>query len=236
MIYCSSDWHGFPLGRIQELLDSAGFGEEDFLFVLGDVIDRNGDGGVELLRWLMMQPNVELLLGNHEAMLLSCGFLFEEVSEDSLRALDSKKMELLLNWVMNGAEPTIKALTKLHREDPGEFADLLAYLRGAPLYDAVSLPSGDFILTHSGLGNFSREKKISQYEAHDLLWNRPEIDEDYFDDMTVVFGHTPTRFYGMQGGRALRTRTWIDIDTGASGGERPMLLRLDDMREFYLEG
>lgn len=63
MIYVISDLHGYPLPRFLQLLKKANFSEDDFLFILGDVIDRNGDGGVAMLRWLLWQPNVELLLG-----------------------------------------------------------------------------------------------------------------------------------------------------------------------------
>ena len=59
MIYATSDLHGFPLEGFQNLLDHAGFSDNDYLFVLGDVIDRNGDGGIGLLQWMMLQPNVE---------------------------------------------------------------------------------------------------------------------------------------------------------------------------------
>ena len=55
MIYVTSDLHGYPLDGFLQLLDKAGFGERDFLFVLGDVIDR-GEHGVELLRWISRQP------------------------------------------------------------------------------------------------------------------------------------------------------------------------------------
>ena len=82
MIYVISDLHGYPLPRFLQLLRKVDFSEDDFLFILGDVIDRNGDGGVEMLRWLLWHPNVELLLGNHEAMLLSCDFLLDEITED----------------------------------------------------------------------------------------------------------------------------------------------------------
>ena len=69
MIYVTSDPHGYSLSRFQELLREAGFGPDDFLFVLGDVIDR-GEYGAELLSWITQQSNVQLLLGNHEDMLL----------------------------------------------------------------------------------------------------------------------------------------------------------------------
>ena len=75
------------------------------MFILGDVIDR-GMYGTEYLKWLLYQENVELLLGNHEAMLLSCSFLFEEVNEENLRNLTPESLELLANWKDNGAKWT----------------------------------------------------------------------------------------------------------------------------------
>ena len=71
MIYAISDLHGIPLSQLKSLLTQANFSEQDTLFVLGDTVDR-GDHGIELLLWMMEQPNVIHLLGNHEAMMLSC--------------------------------------------------------------------------------------------------------------------------------------------------------------------
>ena len=33
----------------------------------------------------------------------------------------------------------------------------------------------------------------------------------------------------------IKTDTWMDIDMGAGFGEEPVLLRLDDMKEFRLK-
>ena len=71
MTYVISDLHGYPIEKLKMLFEKANFGEDDFLYILGDVIDRNGDGGVEILQWLLSRPNVQLVLGNHEAMLLA---------------------------------------------------------------------------------------------------------------------------------------------------------------------
>ena len=68
----------------------------------------------------------------------------------------------------------------------------------------------------------------------ELLWARPTMDTQYFDDAVVIFGHTPTELFSEQYGRkAIKTKSWICIDTGAATGNKPMLLRLDDMKEFY---
>ena len=94
MVYVTADIHG-KFDRLQALLAAADFSEEDFLFVLGDVIDRNGDGGVRILKWLLFQPNVQLILGNHEKLLLLNRWLFEEVSEESVSDLDADNLALL---------------------------------------------------------------------------------------------------------------------------------------------
>ena len=231
MTYVISDIHGYPFEEVMALLQKAGFGDDDFLFVLGDVIDR-GDDGVKMLQWMMAQPNVELVLGNHEVMLLSCDFIFDEITDSFLSELNAKKMSLLSIWQLNGAAPTLKELTSL---STAERKNILEYLREASLYDSVTVNGQDYLLTHSGLGHFDEHKKIRDYARDDLLWNRPSIDTRYFDDITVIFGHTPTVKYGEQyAGKILKTDTWIDIDAGAASGYSPALLCLDTMKEIYL--
>ena len=90
MIYVTSDLHGYPLHDFFQLLDKAKFSDSDDLIVLGDVIDRNGDGGIAMLRWMLQQANVRMILGNHEAMLLSCRFLFDAITDESLAQFDQK--------------------------------------------------------------------------------------------------------------------------------------------------
>lgn len=234
MVYITSDLHGCPLSEFHALLKTASFSEDDYLFILGDVIDR-GEYGAELLRWMAEQPNVQLILGNHEAMLLSVSdWLFDEVSDESLDRLDVQKLELLNNWYANGAAPTIKGLRKLLKEEPDILEGILDYLQDAPLYDTIEAAGTTYILVHSGLENFRKDRLLDDYSPDELLWARPTLDTRYFDNATVIFGHTPTEYFGEQyRGKMLKTDTWICIDTGAAIGNKPMLLRLDDLKAFY---
>ena len=233
MIYVTSDLHGYPLDAFRNLLSSAGFDDDDRLYVLGDVIDRNGDGGVAALRWFMEQPNVELLMGNHEDMLLSCSFLFEEDADENIDRLSLEQLQLLLNWMRNGAAPTIDSLRELQRENPEALDALLSYLETAPLYVRVNAGGREFLLVHSGLENFSPDRDLNDYAPDELIWHRPAPGETYFQDVMTIFGHTPTKYLPGGDGKIFRTETWMDIDTGAAGGGAPMLLRLDDLKEFY---
>ena len=232
MIYVISDLHGYPLEKFKTLLQKAEFSADDFLYILGDVVDRNGDGGVEMLRWLMEQKNIELILGNHEAMLLSCAFVFDEITDESLDSVTNTKLGMLDSYMRNGGGVTLNTLKKLPSET---LEDIFDYIRNAPLYEALTVGENDFLLVHAGLGNFNPDKKLNEYTPHDLIWTRPKLNDKYYDDIITVFGHTPAIYYGNEhDGEIIKTKTWIDIDAGAAGGREPILLRLDDFKEFKL--
>lgn len=233
MIYVTSDLHGCAVEQFQALLDRAGFTDEDFLFVLGDVIDR-GEHGAELLLWMTQQPNVQFILGNHEAMMLACSFLFDEVTEKRLDKLTIDDLKRMNHWQRNGGDSTIAGMRKYLKEDPELVEGMLDYLREAPLYDTVVAGGRKFVLVHGGLGNFEPDKPLDLYTPHEFLWERPSLDTVYYPNATVILGHTPTVCYDKEyRGKILRTDTWINIDAGVSMGCGPAVLRLDDLKEFY---
>ncbi len=189
-----------------------------------------------MLCWLLEQPNIQLILGNHEAMLLSCEFVFDEITDESIGAFSNDKIELLQNYQLNGGDITLNALHKLNQVSPETVSDILDYLHDAPLYEAITAGGNDFLLVHAGIDNFDKSKKLSHYAADDFLWAWPELSNEYFDDVITVFGHTPTLSYGKEyTGKIIRTKTWIDIDVGTAYGQKPVLLRLDDLKEFYAD-
>lgn len=235
MIWVTSDLHGFSHERFVRFLEDSGFSGEDELYVLGDVIDRNGDGGVETLQWIMSRPNVHFLLGNHEDMLLKCAFLFEGDGRKE-DGLDLNEAMRLMNWLENGADATIRTLRKQMDDAPEKVTQILRFLEDAPLYKQLEVAGKKYFLSHAGLGHYEKEKSPVDYDTDDLLWFRPELGTVYEGDMTFIFGHTPVAAFGPEyGDRMLRTDTWIDIDTGAAHGRKPMLLRLEDEKAFYLE-
>ena len=230
MVYVTSDLHGYPHNKFLQLLESVHFSDSDFLYILGDVIDMNGDGGVKTLCWLLDQPNVQLLLGNHEAMLLSCDFVF---NADYCPEMATKEQaERLYPYSLNGGDTTLSALQTLP-QDMGEY--ILEYLQEAPLYEMITVNDRDFLLVHAGLDNFRSDKKLSEYSQDELLLTRPSPTDHYFDDVLTVVGHTTTFAYGEKyRGKIIKARTWINIDVGAAYGEEPVLLRLDDFKQFRL--
>lgn len=233
MNYVTSDPHG-KFHCLLSLLNKARFfdREDNHLYILGDVIDRNGSGGVDILKWIREQPNVTLLLGNHEKMMLDCRWLLER-SENIF--INSHSIRMLDQWKRNGGNTTLTALKK---ESPETVRDLLKYLTACPLYKTLRVGDRTYVLVHGGLGNFSPEKELSSYADHELLWERPELTTLYSpEQFTVILGHTPTDYYSKKHqGRILKTKGWWDLDTGAAREEgTPMLLCLDTLEEYYVD-
>ena len=232
MVYVTNDLHGYPLEKFRALLDKAGFTEKDFLVILGDVIDR-GEHGAELLQWIIEQENVELILGNHELMMLNCEFVFREITDESVDEVTAENFTAFHNWQYNGAEETIRGLRKL---DHDTVLDIIDYLKDCSLYEDVVINGRRFVLTHGGIGNFEKGKPLEEYDYYDLTWYRPSLSETFDEDFTLIVGHTPTAYYGEEyRGRMIRGEGWLNIDTGVAFGLDPMILRLDDMKEFYTD-
>ena len=228
--YVCSDLHGYSLEKFKKFLYQVGVSQNDCLYVLGDVIDRGTDG-IKILKWLMSEPNTHFILGNHEQMMLDCDFLFDAGSEFTVHELKGSQRMRYRVWISNYGQHTLDVLSTMHDK---EIQYILSFLRESPLFKTLNVNGRRFVLTHSGLGNFKNGKSLSDYSIDDLLWNRPNPNQMYFDDVMVVFGHTPTFYYGKEyEGKAIATATWIDIDVGAGYGFCPMLLRLDDLQEFY---
>lgn len=69
MTYVMSDVHSC-YARFLDVLGQIGLSDDDVLYVIGDTIDR-GPNGIDVLRHVMDGPNMVLLAGNHEDMLLT---------------------------------------------------------------------------------------------------------------------------------------------------------------------
>lgn len=232
MIYVTSDLHGYPIEKIKKKLIEIGFGEQDQLYILGDCIDRGTDG-LETVRWIMSQPNVTFLLGNHEAMLLDNQFLFDGDVITSVLDLKGEQRNSYCVWTSNGGYATIDSIQQYANS---QIKHIFRFLEKAPLYKEIEVDGKKFILTHSGLGSFEQNKPLSEYSRFDLVWTRSSLSTRYYDDgRIVIFGHSPTVLFGSEfRGKPIFTDTWINIDVGAGIRLQPLILRLDDMKLFYI--
>lgn len=224
--YVISDLHG-ERRRFHALLERLQFTPEDTLYILGDIVDR-GEDPIGLLREILAAPNMPLLLGNHEYMLLQC--YAPEAGETEWR-----------RWNRNNNRPTIDGLTAL---SAAERMELLEQLRRLPVHLETEVNGRKFYLVHGFPGGTTRDE----------VWNRPEPDTPApIPGTTVIIGHTPVCSLGRteeeedayhrtliscgEHMQIFHAPGFLDIDCGC-GYDLPTTalacLRLEDMAEFYV--
>ena len=223
--YVMSDIHG-EADRFHAMLEKIHFSADDTLYILGDVIDRGPDG-IPLLWEIMAVPNMVMLLGNHEHMMLD----YLKLDPDLIA---------IRRWNRNGNRPTLDTYLKLKAREQQE---LLDYLKSLPTHLELEVNGQRFYLVHGFPGN----------NVHDEVWSRPELDtQNPIPECKVIIGHTPVLSlikpeeekvrYAMElesRGEHLRichAAGFVDIDCGC-GHSYPIkalaCVRLEDMIEFY---
>lgn len=232
--YVMSDLHG-NYEAYKKMLEMIEFTDSDMLYILGDVLDR-GPNPIKIVLDLMQRFNVEVIAGNHCVMAWDClDFLMQEITDESVDAVNEETIGKLLEWQQNGAQSTIDEFHKCDKETQKAIVDFISDFE---MYDEIEVNGKTFILVHAGLGNFDSKKEMWDYELNELVWQRPDYDTAYFDDKYVVTGHTPTMSIenNPRPGFIYQANNHIAIDCGCSfPGGRLGCLRLDDMKEFYID-
>lgn len=233
--YVMSDVHG-NFKAYKEMLKKINFNDADMMYILGDILDR-GPNPIKIILDLMERHNIEVIAGNHCVMASEClSFLLQEITEENVKKMDTYMVEKFLEWQNNGSNSTTDEFHKCDKDTQKEIVD---FIEDFILYEEIEVAGKHFILVHAGLGNFEPDKKMWEYELDELVWERPDYETPYFDDKYVITGHTPTMLiennprpgYIYQGNNHIA----IDCGCGFKNG-RLGCLRLDDMKEFYVEG
>lgn len=231
--YVISDIHG-EYSLFMQLLEKIQLKETDTLYILGDILDR-GPHPIKVLLKLMEMQNAICLVGNHELMALEClEFLVKEITEKSIEDIDEKMLENLVTWQYNGSKTTIDEFQALSREMQYAVID---FIKDFSIYEEVTINEKEYLLVHGGLGNYYPGKEIEEYSLKELVWDRAEYDIQYFPDIYVVTGHTPTQ--GIIGnprpGYVFKKYNHIAIDCGCClKNGRLAAVCLDTGEEFYV--
>ena len=242
MIYVMSDIHGNSK-RFDSVLSQIDLKPEDTLYILGDVVDRYPDG-IAILQRIMKMPNVKMLLGNHEYMMLN---VLAGSKHDDVEWGISDWSDLRRLWFDNGGRTTYSAIRLLSEE---EFWEIKRYLKALPLNIDIEVAGKKYKLVHAADKDDYADSGLFGYyenETEFAVWKRWRPNEPTPTDHIRICGHTPTIKY--QEDNPLKIwygNNMIGIDCGAGFPEkqpyepiyykgRLSCLRLDDMQEFYSE-
>ena len=234
MTYVLSDIHGNER-RFNSIMKQIEFCAEDELYILGDVIDRH-PGGLRLLYRLMKMPNVHMLLGNHEYMMLrALGYPYD--SDDDLSEREMQFEQKM--WYRNGGAVTHQYWKRIRKDRRRE---IIEYLRCLPLNMDIEVNGKSYKLVHGApVEDYDSRSEYENATQH-AVWKRLRLRDLDDQDNTLIFGHTPTEHY--QDGipmSVLKYGYGIGIDCGSGYpetdyyGQRGRLacLRLDDGKAFY---
>lgn len=231
MIYVLSDIHG-NLDRFNSIMKQIKLQPEDTLYVLGDVVDRY-PYGIKILRQLMTMPNVKMLLGNHEYMMLEA---IGDWLQDS--SCDSSNWHKNRLWYDNGGRITHSSLKHIRKDYR---AEIYKYLITLPINIDIEVNGTKFKLVHgSPMENYSNsyynQWKYSN-EKEFAIWKRWDETQPVPEGCIMIFGHTPTCYFQECEPLSIwKSESAIDIDCGCGFEDgRLCALRLDDMQEFYSE-
>lgn len=230
MIYVTSDIHGY-YDEFLQMLEVIGFSPEDYLYIIGDVLDR-GPKPLELLRYVMEQPNIELLIGNHED-----AFMWA-VHKNTSQFSEKLIMDF---WMGHGGDITFGQFSQLTEDEQDLFIE---YLSVCPRYKILS---DDTVLVHAAVltdkVKYNTLKELmEQQDDFAMVWEVADFIKHPFHMKygRMIFGHTFTLMIREMVGQALDSvEIWKDgqrlgIDCGYQFGGRMAFLRLDDMKEYYL--
>jgi len=232
MTYVMSDIHG-QFQKYKKMLETISFSEKDELYILGDVVDR-GPNPVAVLMDMSMRSNVFPIMGNHD---MTAAFLLRklcaEITEDNCDTqLDAELLKGCAMWQVDGGETTLEGFRRLN-QDTREA--LIEYMEDFSPYELIEVGGRRFLLVHGGVPYDKRHIPMDEQELRDLITERPDYTKQYFSNVIMVTGHTPTVAISRNsGGKIYHVNGHIAIDCGAGFDMQLGCLRLDDFREFYV--
>ncbi|MDR3294160.1 MAG: metallophosphoesterase [Clostridiales bacterium] len=234
MTYCISDIHG-EYELLCRLLDKIHFGESDFLFSLGDIVDK-GDDSIKTARLLFGLQNVKCIMGNHEHMLIG---YFQSLAEKNNNP--DTVLNLLQRYV-SGDE------SSPYVSDDGALLDWSMVRAFADL--PYFIETAQWIGVHAGVELDAKKRVIPLLRQNKeiLLYDRNFREPSCvaIDSKTILFGHTPA-FYignkpeiivyprdGKKGSRRIEDYYKIHIDIGVSQSRTLGCICTDTMETFYV--
>ena len=227
VVYVVSDLHGC-YDKYIKLLERLKMTSDDFLYILGDIVDRGSDG-MKILLDLINRKNVFSYRGNHDhyaqIMLRNFAIANDGCFADGLE-------ETFRLWLSDGGSPTYEEFLKL--DESKQYA-VLNYLNSLPLFEELTVGGRKFFLAHT-VPEKSKMLNIDSCRISDFIMGEPEYEKMYFEDMLIVTGHTPTGFIDPEyTGQIWKGNNHIAIDCGAVFGNPLGCICLDTMEEIYVE-
>lgn len=210
------DIHGNYKGLMQ-CLERSGFDyEEDMLYSLGDLCDRQTQTK-EVFEEILKIKNFKMVIGNHDLWLLEWS--------------KNKQKYTPENWAFNGGVKTMESYN--YQKVPEAHIRLLDEAK-------TLIKAGDKIIVHGGLD--ANKDLLSQEESF-VAWDRSFLeiaqethknnpDKLFFDAESIFIGHTPTTSFTDFDVPQQYCNVWC-LDTGSGYYQGKLTIMNIDTKEYW---
>jgi serine/threonine protein phosphatase 1 len=222
MTYVIANIHG-NYQKFKDLLAEISFGEQDLLYVLGDLVDY-GEESMELIADLSIRLNVYSVAGEHDFLAARMLKGFDRMLKSGATP-DAEYIAEMTRWVKEGGQSTLDAFRSL---DEDQREGVLEYLADMTLFEEVEVKGKQYVLMHAGIANYDADTELDDYLPEDFFSEALDASYELIEGATVVVGHVPTKSGKIEYGEGS-----IFIDCGAGEGGKLGCLRLEDGNEFY---
>lgn len=249
--YAVSDLHGrYDIWtHMKEILQP-----EDYLYCLGDNIDR-GPKGMHIFEEMLKRPNTTILMGNHEKM---CA---QEYDED--------RPPVYSLWFSNGGDKTYKEMGTMGWD---HVRTLVQFMKKLPYIAKYTNSNGTLIVLHhagfhpdwsgTNIRYRMRDQEEDLWNRKHFIYNWPSKEDECWTwpgvkelkDAIIVHGHTPVQALTYFGARLPEVDTTfmddnpnvkpcmvtycgghkIDIDMASAQTGWGCLLDLDTLKPKYI--
>jgi len=229
--YVISDIHGH-YDMLIEMLDFINFSKSDYLYILGDNIDR-GEQNIEVLEFIRDNKNVESLIGNHELMMVEDIFI-----SDTRIGLDRDGA-----WDNNGGRVVLEQLRQCEEEKSGYTQEMVDFINGWDYHKIIEMDGYKIVLIHSGFWDrtldWDIEEMLKITPNFEKVWMRDDFLTNYGPKgIVTIFGHTQASY--MHG--SVLEKVYVNdrgnkigIDCGVYRDNLLGCINIDTQEEFFVK-
>ena len=208
MTYVVSDFFGNE-GLFERVKKEIEFSEDDYMFILGNMIDYGPDS-VSLLVELTYAMNVWPVAGKHELIAREMLSGFESMLAEG-GSPDADFIEKMKAWTADGGDETFSAFREL---DPELKEGVLDYLNEMPTCETVKVRGKKYLLI-----------------SEEATLNPEDIPEGFEgDDVIRVIGHPENASAGI-----VKEEKQIMLGSCGELGSSVSVLRLEDRKGFLVK-
>jgi len=227
LVIIFADIHGNEATFQKLLSDIPEEEKKEGIAIAGDLIDR-GSRSMQMVQWCIDNPDVGVVSGNHEIMMIEKGMVNAEYMIEHGREFPGDDVEyrygygsVTMNmWGANGGYDCLQSYCKdpedLKTLDLDLFEKHIEWMKNLPLYleyeDVKNNDGRHLLVTHSSADTVWKWSDKRRKEQHSifvdhLVWGRPDIIRP-INNIYNIFGHTP-----QPNGPRVKSH-YANIDTG----------------------